>query len=94
MPLLHAPGPLTAAARASLQVWHHYNRKDNPNVYGDRPEDWWHVQQKSNARARYILNIDNELKPTDTDESEFSYGYYGMGQERTLQQYWDYAGAC
>ncbi len=92
MPLLHAPAPLTVG-RASLQVWHHYNRKDNPNVYGDRPEDWWHVQQKSNARARYILNIDNELKPTDTDESEFSYSYYGMGQERTLQQYWDYAGA-
>ena len=61
-------------------------------VYADRPEEWWHEQQKSNARARYILGIDGEAKPADRDESDFSYSYYGMGEARTLQQYWEFAG--
>ena len=61
-------------------------------MYGDRPEEWWHEQQKSNARARYILGIDGEAKPADRDESDFSYSYYGMGEARTLQQYWEFAG--
>ena len=74
------------------QLFHHYNRKGQPNIFRDRPEDWYHRQIKSNARAKWILQLGNSTKPADLDESELSYQYYGMGVARTLQQYWDFAG--
>ena len=75
-----------------MQLFHHYNRKGQPNIFRDRPEDWYHSQMKSNARAKWILQLGNSTKPADLDESELSYQYYGMGEARTLQQYWDFAG--
>eukprot|EP00891_Asterochloris_glomerata_P008282 jgi/Astpho2/8282/Aster-01364 len=73
-------------------LFHHYNRQGQPNIFRDRPEDWYHLQIKSNARAKWILQLGNSTKPADSDESELSYQYYGMGEARTLQQYWDFAG--
>lgn len=75
-----------------MQLFHHYNRQGQPNIFRDRPEDWYHLQIKSNARAKWILQLGNSTKPADSDESELSYQYYGMGEARTLQQYWDFAG--
>ena len=37
-------------------------RSEHPNVFRDRTEEWWHPQQGANARARFLLGM-NETAP-------------------------------
>ncbi|EIE19504.1 hypothetical protein COCSUDRAFT_61172 [Coccomyxa subellipsoidea C-169] len=69
-------------------VKHHYNRVETPNIYRDRTEEWYYPQQESNKRARYMLGM-NETAPEG--ETESSLKYYGMGDVRSLDAYWEYA---
>ena len=70
-------------------VFHHYNRAEKPSLFRDMPENWYHPQLVSNARARYLLGLEQEPPPNERSES---LTYFGLGNARSLQQYWEFAG--
>ena len=57
----------------------HERRSENPNVFRDRTEEWWHPQQGANARARFLLGMNETAPPGETPSS---LAFYGMGTAR------------
>ena len=52
-------------------------------MFRDRTEEWWHLQQGANARARFLLGMNETAPPSET---ESSLRFYGMGTARFAQR--------
>ena len=48
-------------------------------MFRDRTEEWWHPQQGANARARFLLGMNETAPPGETQSS---LAFYGMGAAR------------
>ena len=48
-------------------------------MFRDRTEEWWHPQQGANARARFLLGMNETAPPGETPSS---LAFYGMGTAR------------
>jgi hypothetical protein len=65
-------------------VLHKYYRKDEPKFWDDVPN--WHADQKKSAkRVRQILALETPIIAPGQDP-------YGLGTQRTVQQYWEFSG--
>lgn len=69
-----------------IVVYHEYSRSHRPRKSWDDIKEWGKWDDRSLARNRRLLNIDNERRVDD------DFGEYGFGTERTLEQYEQYAG--
>lgn len=67
-------------------VWHEYSRSHRPRKSWDDIQEWGKWDVDSLARNRRLLNIDNERDPSE------SFGEFGFGTHRTLEEYEAYAG--
>ena len=68
---------------------HNYDRDDKPKFWSDNAhKDWESVQEESNRRYYYIIGQDIDVKP----QFLYKVDKYGMGNKRTLQQYFNFAG--
>ena len=52
-------------------------------MFRDRTEEWWHPQQGANARARFLLGMNETAPPGETAASLV---YYGMGTARCSER--------
>lgn len=65
-------------------LWHEYTRNNRVKQWDD--DSLWTVKNSnSHSRNRQLFEMDNEAKT-------ISFGKYGFGKERTLQDYEKYAG--
>lgn len=66
-------------------VWHQYRGAGSVRLWDDNP-NWWQFEATCVARNLSLFGMDNE-PPQD-------FGKYGLGSDRTLAQYEEYAGIC
>jgi hypothetical protein len=62
-------------------VYHYYQRLENSKHWGDH-EDWWKANNTAHDRLDCLLNRNNN----------YELGVYGLGSERTLDDYKLYSG--
>jgi hypothetical protein len=70
-------------------TYHYYTRAKDPKFWDDNKQ-----QNDSNAfrKVKYILNLENtKLEDLDTSLRQ-NVNKYGLGKERTIQQFWDFCG--
>lgn len=67
-------------------VWHEYTRSYRPRKSWDDIPVWGQWNNMSLARNRKLFGMDGEVRDND------SFGIYGFGKERTLEEYEAYAG--
>ena len=65
-------------------IWHEYGRNKKKRQWDDS-KDWGARDAVSHSRNRKLLRIDGE-------ECDIDFGPYGLGKERTLEEYEVYAG--
>jgi glycosyltransferase involved in cell wall biosynthesis len=65
-------------------AWHEYTRQGRVRHW-DENKKWEKLNRDSLIRAKKLLNVDNSNDDTDFD-------IYGLGKERTKEQYEEYAG--
>jgi len=75
-------------------VFHHYGRPDKPKIWGEpqvRYNDKWSL-----GKVKYYLKQDANLTATayyqNIPEYDKDIDKYGPGKERTIEQYWEFAG--
>ena len=66
-------------------IWHYYTRSDQPRHWSDN-DGWVELDTQSHTKVRKLLGIDGEFI-AEGDKCE-----YGLGNERTLEDYEKYAG--
>ena len=66
-------------------AWHEYTRKGRTKHWDDS-KDWNTYNKHTHKKTRQLLGIDNE--PAEN----IDFGIYGLGTERTLHEYEQYAG--
>lgn len=65
-------------------AWHEYTRKGRTKHWDDDKN--WHLKNaKCHKRNRILLGMENDMENID-------FGIYGLGKERTIQDYEKYAG--
>ena len=65
-------------------AWHEYTRKGRTKHWDD--DKSWHLKNaKCHKRNRILLGMENDMENID-------FGIYGLGKERTIQDYEKYAG--
>jgi len=69
-------------------AWHEYTRNGRVKQWDDDPE-WVHRNISTHKKVRQLLGVDEEVC-SPCNEKHF--GNYGLGKERTLQDYETYAG--
>jgi len=69
-------------------VWHEYTRKGRSKHWDDHKR-WFERDNASKARARQLLGVNGEVC-SPCNENTFK--QYGLGNERTLEQYEIYSG--
>jgi len=67
-------------------VWHYYHRDDGSKRHWDDHSNWDDVNKYSFKRFKKLLNVDG------VGDDEVRWGPYGLGKERTLDEYERYAG--
>ena len=65
-------------------IWHEYTRKGRTKQWDD-DKDWGKRNERCHQKNRQLLGVDGE-----TPDSDF--GIYGLGTERTIQDYEKYSG--
>ena len=66
-------------------IWHYYTRSDQPRHWTDS-ENWLELDSASHTKVRKLLGVDGE-KLTKKGKNK-----YGLGTERSLDEYERYAG--
>jgi len=66
-------------------AWHEYTRKGRTKQWDDDPE-WGQLNAISHKRNRVLFGMDGECT------CQIDFGIYGLGKERTLEDYEKYAG--
>lgn len=69
-----------------MVAWHEYTRKGRTKHWDDH-SDWNKKNDSSHLRVRKLFGIDGTINDID-------FGKYGLGIERTLEDYERYAGVC
>jgi hypothetical protein len=69
-------------------LYHHYIRKEKPHFWEDI-KDWYIEQKNAHTKVKYLLGMSSE-KPPEYLMKDIE--KYGMGKERSLEDYWNYAG--
>ena len=67
-------------------VWHYYHRDDGSVRHWDDHDNWVDINNVSFKRFKQLLNVDGEGK------EEVMFGPYGLGKERTLEEFEKYSG--
>jgi hypothetical protein len=67
-------------------VWHRYGREGRPTHWGDDPE-WWQLDQRSLARMRRLLGMDDPIETSACSAARVNIGQYDLAEVRTLDAY-------
>ena len=68
-------------------IFHLYTRENDPKFWENQ-----HISaDKASAKARFILGLDTDQSKL-TERQKHLLQYYGLGTERTLEDYYNYAG--
>lgn len=67
-------------------VWHEYSRNYRPRKSWDDLPQWWMWDKDSLTRNRKLFGMDGLERDNE------SFGIYGFGTEKTLEEYEQYAG--
>jgi hypothetical protein len=80
-------------------MYHYYNRPKSKKFWGLLPHDWVARRDKAHRRVQWYLGVthnqtSDRLVPVNTTEAWVLKDNvkYGLGKERTLEEYWEYAG--
>jgi hypothetical protein len=65
-------------------AWHEYTRKGRSKHWDDHKK-WWEANSKCHKRNRILFGMEENTENVD-------FGIYGLGKERTLEDYEKYAG--
>jgi glycosyltransferase involved in cell wall biosynthesis len=65
-------------------AWHEYTRKGRSKHWDDHKK-WWEANSKCHKRNRILFQMEENTENID-------FGIYGLGKERTLEEYEKYAG--
>jgi GT2 family glycosyltransferase len=68
-------------------LYHHYIRKDKPKFWDDM-KSWHEEQTKTYVKLKYILGLSKELPSKEFMQDLTK---YGLGSERSLDNYWKFA---
>ena len=71
-----------------LIAWHEYTREGRTKHWDDH-KNWTETNKASHLRMRQLLGVDGEHCAPCVKNS---FGVYGLGNERTLEDYQEYAG--
>jgi Glycosyltransferase (GlcNAc) len=69
-------------------IFHHYEREKGKIVYSDHDELWWSEEQRTLVKVRFMLGLSHQ-PPNETLAASMQ--THGMGDARTLQQYYQFA---
>ena len=68
-------------------IYHLYTREKEPKFWENQGID----SEQASQKVRYLLGLDTD-KSKLTDRQLYSLKFYGLGVQRTLAQYYEYAG--